>query len=76
MRIVNNDINEKDKKGMIAIIEKLEKRGAKGIVLGCTDLPLLLSDQDVDMPVINTTQILEDAAVDQLIGKLEQVQKV
>lgn len=39
-------------------------RGAQGIVLGCTELPLLLGSQDVDAPVFNTTELHALAAVD------------
>ncbi len=71
LRIINNKIKDNDKKKMIKIIEKLEKEGAGGIILGCTDLPLLISDQDANVPIINTTQILEDSSVNHLINKIE-----
>lgn len=71
IRIINHKVKDDDKKNMIKIIKKLEKDGARGIILGCTDLPLLLSDQDANIPVINTTQILEDSAVNNLINGTE-----
>jgi aspartate racemase len=42
----------------------LKQRGAQGVVLGCTELPLLLSDADTDMPLFNTTELHALAAVD------------
>ena len=56
---------------MIKIIEKLEKEGARGIILGCTELQLLISDQDAKIPMINTTEILEDSSVNNLINKIK-----
>lgn len=71
LRIINNKIKDDDKIRMIKIIEKMEKEGARGIILGCTELPLLISDQDANIPIINTTQILEDSSVNNLINKIK-----
>ncbi len=71
LRIINNNITKDDKKQMIKIIEKLEKGGARGIILGCTELSLLISDQDAKIPIINTTEILEDSSINNLINKIE-----
>jgi aspartate racemase len=46
------------------IVEQLVAAGAEGIVLGCTELPLLLSQQDVAVPVFDTTRIHAQAVVD------------
>lgn len=67
VRIINNNTLSDDKKKFVEIIGKLVHRGAQGIVLGCTDLPLLLSDVNVGVPVVNTTKVLEDAAVSSLV---------
>lgn len=67
IRIINHQGRDDDLKAMIKIIEKLEKKGAMGIILGCTDLPLLLSDQDANILIINTTRVLEDAVVNHLV---------
>jgi aspartate racemase len=45
------------------IIQELVACGAEGIVLGCTEIPLLLNQQDVAVPVFDTTRIHVDAAV-------------
>ncbi len=66
IRIINQQVKRDDKKRMVQIIEKLEKVGAGGIILGCTDLPLLLSGDDAGVPIINTMRILEDSAVNHL----------
>ena len=45
------------------IIEHLIKRGAEGIILGCTEIPLLVSQRDSPVPVFDTTRIHAEAAV-------------
>ncbi|MFC5402637.1 aspartate/glutamate racemase family protein [Cohnella soli] len=47
----------------VRIIERLRDRGAEGIILGCTEIPLLLKQEHVDMPLFDTTRIHADAAV-------------
>jgi aspartate racemase len=46
------------------IIAKLVKKGAEGIILGCTEIPLLLNQEDFNIPLYNTTDIHSEAAVD------------
>jgi aspartate racemase len=48
----------------IEICKELNKRGAEGIVLGCTEIPLLLRQEDIDIPIINTLKVHAMAAVD------------
>jgi aspartate racemase len=45
------------------IIAGLVLRGAEGIILGCTEIPLLLKQEDFDVPLFNTTEIHAEAAV-------------
>ncbi len=54
----------------IRIAETLIARGAEGIVLGCTEIPLLLSQDDFSIPVFNTTEIHAKAAVAQAMNYL------
>jgi len=46
------------------IIDKLSKEGAEGIILGCTEIPLLLQQSDCSIPVFDTTLIHTSAAID------------
>jgi aspartate racemase len=52
----------------LEIIEKLRLQGAGGIVLGCTEIPLLLKQEHCDLPLFNTTEIHAKAAVDFALG--------
>ncbi|MBU7043808.1 MAG: aspartate/glutamate racemase family protein [Theionarchaea archaeon] len=48
---------------MKTIIESLVERGAEGIILGCTEIPLLITQEEVSVPLFNTTEIHSRAAV-------------
>ena len=54
---------EESKKRFLEIMQKLEQRGAQGIVLGCTEIPLIIKDEDFHLPLFNTTAIHARAAV-------------
>ena len=45
-------------------IDRLVARGAEGIVLGCTEIELLITAADVSVPVFATTRLHVEAAVD------------
>jgi len=44
------------------IISKLINKGARGIVLGCTELPLLIQPGDIQAPIFDTTRLHAEAA--------------
>lgn len=48
----------------VEIINGLVERGAEGIVLGCTELPLLIGPDDVEAILFDTTRLHAEAAVD------------
>ncbi|MGE5861075.1 MAG: aspartate/glutamate racemase family protein [Ignavibacteria bacterium] len=52
------------KEKFLNIINELETKGAQGIVLGCTEIPLLINQSDTNLPVFNTLEIHAKAAVD------------
>ena len=64
-----NIIEKSSKQMLLKIINKLISKGAKGIILGCTEIPLLLKSSDIDIPVFNTTIIHAKKAVEYSIEK-------
>lgn len=46
------------------IIEDLAKKGAQGVILGCTEIPLLIKQTDVSIPVFDTTTIHAEKTVE------------
>lgn len=54
----NGILIQADKKKMISIIEEYcNKYSIDAVLLGCTELPLMISDSDINIPTINTTQL-------------------
>jgi aspartate racemase len=52
------------------IIDHLVDQGAEGIVLGCTELPLLIHPGDVNTPVFDTTRLHAEAAVNLALSEI------
>lgn len=50
-------ISEKSKAEFLRIIDKLSQCGAQGIILGCTEIGLLLNQSDTSAPLFDTTVI-------------------
>ena len=57
-------INPETKKKYKEIIKDLVDRGAECIVLGCTEIPMLVSQDDFEIPVLDTTKIHSRAIVE------------
>lgn len=51
------------KQGFIRIINQLKEQGAEGVILGCTEIPILIQQNDSPIPVFDTTAIHVNAAV-------------
>lgn len=66
--LVRGIFTEESKKRCIEIIEKLKGHGAEGAILGCTELPILISDSDVSIPTFDTTRIHVEKAIDFALG--------
>ncbi len=52
------------KQRFLQIIDQLRTEGAEGVIFGCTEIPLLVQQQDCRIPVFDTTLIHSTAAVD------------
>ena len=57
-------IKQSSKQKYIKIIDNLVSNKAEGVILGCTEIPLLIKENDVDIPVFDTTTIHAKAAVE------------
>ena len=57
-------INSDSKKKFLEIVDKLRNKGAEGIILGCTEIGLLIKNEDTDVPLFDTAIIhAEQAAI-------------
>lgn len=61
--LIMSVFKDESKQRFLNIIDGLAARGAQGVVLGCTEIPLLIKQEDLDLPVFNTTLIHSKAAV-------------
>lgn len=62
--ILFNKIKEKTRQGFLMIIERLiDQEKIDSVILGCTELPLILTGEECGIPFLNTTRIHAKAAV-------------
>ena len=55
--LTQGEFSNRARKFFLTQIELLRARGAEGIILGCTELPLLLKEDDIDIPLLATTHL-------------------
>ena len=68
--LILGQIRPETKRRMVAIAEEMvERDGIEGLILGCTELPLMLSDKDFTVPVLDTTRIHVEAAFDYALSE-------
>lgn len=61
-------ISEQSKDYFLNVINHLEQQGAKGVILGCTEIGLLINQDDLDMPVFDTAKLHAQMAVDFILN--------
>jgi aspartate racemase len=61
--LVAGQIRDESRAGFVAVMDRLAARGAEGVILGCTEIPLLVSEKDVGIPLFDTTAIHAEAAL-------------
>ena len=62
------EIRETSRAAVATLIRRLEERGAEAVILGCTELPLLVTEDDLSIPALDTTELHVQAAVRRAIG--------
>lgn len=66
--LVHGEIREESRQRYREVIDRLVAQGAQGIILGCTEIELLVSADDSPVPVFPTTALHVAAAVDRSLG--------
>ncbi|MFW6115510.1 MAG: aspartate/glutamate racemase family protein [Chloroflexota bacterium] len=66
--LVAGSIRDASRDAFVEVIQGLADRGAEGVILGCTEIPLLVGQSDVDLPLFDTTLIHADAALRYAVG--------
>ncbi|WP_042161195.1 aspartate/glutamate racemase family protein [Paenibacillus gorillae] len=57
-------IHDESRQSYLKIIHKLSQQGAEAIILGCTEITLLISQENCDIPLYDTTRLHAESAVD------------
>jgi aspartate racemase len=61
--LVHGDFRPASTVRLQAVIERLKQDGCDAVVLGCTELPLVLSDENAPLPTLDSTRLLAKAAL-------------
>lgn len=69
MHVIEEELNynvlrDKSRKYFISVINELKEQGAEGVILGCTEIPMLVKQKDSTLPVFDTTRLHALAALD------------
>jgi aspartate racemase len=66
--LVKGTITDESRREFVRIIERLAARGCDAVALVCTEIPLLVADDDSPLPVLDSTRLLAAAALEVAIG--------
>lgn len=60
-------IREESRARFLEVVDDLADRGASGIILGCTEIPLLITPEHTDIPLFDTGRLHTDGAVEMIL---------
>jgi aspartate racemase len=66
--LTNGIITEQSRLYFNAVIQKMKDAGCDGVVLGCTEIPLLVDPNDCPLPTLDSTRLLAKAALRESLG--------
>ena len=66
--LVRGEVKETSRQEFASIVKRLAQQGADAVVLGCTELPMLLDDSTSPLPTLDSTRLLARAAVSVALG--------
>jgi aspartate racemase len=61
-------VRSESKAAYVEQIERLRRSGADSVILGCTEITMLIGPEDTELPVFDTTRIHAEAAMDFALG--------
>lgn len=67
--LVHGEVRDASRHRLLAIVADIREAGAEGVVLGCTELAMLLDHDDTDLPVFDTTSRHVSRAVQLCLGE-------
>ncbi len=60
-------VREESRAAYVDVVDRLLARGAQGVILGCTEIEMLIEDDTLDVPTFPTTRLHVEAAVERAI---------
>lgn len=66
--LVTGQVLDASREAYKAVMQRLVERGAQAVILGCTEIMLLISQSDSPVPVFDTTTLHAMAAVDRALN--------
>ena len=71
-QLVYGDLREESRLYFNEVIHDLKEQGCDGVVLGCTEIPLLVHPNDSPLPTFDSTRLLARAALEEALKNTEQ----
>ena len=62
-RLVKGEFNDDNRATFVSIFEKLKEAGCDAVVMGCTEIPILMDGVDTPIPTLDSTRLLARAAL-------------
>ena len=62
-RIKSGDTGDTVKRAMVTLARRLEAQGAEAIIAGCTEIPIVLSADDIDGELVSSTDVLVERTI-------------
>ena len=62
--LLKEEFKESTRAGFVSVMDRLKNEGAEGMILGCTEIPLLIRENDYDLPLFSTLDIHAKAIAD------------
>lgn len=62
--LCRGQVTDSARRNYLQIIAGLRGQGAQGVILGCTEIPLLVGPEDTDLPLFNTTALHAESALE------------
>ncbi len=66
--LVNGVFTDASRRYFNSVVAKLKHAGCDGVVLGCTEIPLLVDPADCPLPTLDSTRLLARAALERSLG--------
>jgi aspartate racemase len=66
--LVKGDLKSSTREYFRGVVAELAGTGCDGVVMGCTEIPLILSQEDVETPLLDSTRLLAKAALEEALG--------